>query len=162
MFKPAHFVIAARSCLALGLGAVLVLTLGPFQGLEQVFGLNDKAAHILAFSGLTAIAFLAVPRRRRGDIVRALIFLGGAIEMIQAIEGRDASFLDWVADAVGVYGIYGAGMIEVVRQQARERSRMTFSRVSANDRRGPRRERRRVKRTNGDTVAASGDAVARV
>lgn len=165
MFKPAHFVISARICLAMGLGAVLVLTLGPYQGLEKVFGLNDKAAHILAFGGLTAIAFLAFPRQRRGDIVLALIILGAAIEVIQGGEGRDASFFDWVADAIGVYAIYGAGMIEMVRKQARERGGMTFSQISADDRRGQRRERRPMDPGKdagvaGDTVAAPSDAMA--
>jgi VanZ family protein len=138
MFKPAHFVIAARTCLAMGLGIVLVLTLGPFQGLERVFGLNDKAAHVIAFAGLTAIAFLAFPRRRRYDIVRALLLMGGMIEVIQAFEHRDASFYDWLADAGGIYAIYGAGMIESVRKQARECGAVSFSSAAGPDRRSRR------------------------
>lgn len=141
MFKPVHFVTAARVALLVGSLTVAVLTLGPFQGLEQVFGLNDKAAHAIAFGGLLAISFLAFPRMRRNDLAVAALVLGAAVEVAQLFDHRSASVLDWLADAAGVLTVYGASMIETVRKMAREQGDLTFAQIAAMDRRRGRRRR---------------------
>lgn len=135
MLKPSHFVVAARVALVLGSVTVAVLTLGPFQGAEQIFGLNDKAAHAIAFGGLLAIAFLAFPRMRRTDLVIAALILGGAVEIAQLFDNRSASVLDWLADAGGILTIYAASMIETVRKMARDQGELTFNEIAAMDRR---------------------------
>ena len=141
MFKPVHCVAAARLVLLAGSLTVTVLTLGPFQGLEQVFGLSDKAAHALAFGGLLAVSFLAFPRMRRNDLAVAALVLGAAIEVAQLFDHRSASVLDWLADAAGVLTVYGASMIETVRKMAREQGELTFAQIAAMDRRRGRRRR---------------------
>lgn len=139
MIRPAHVVYAARLALIGGSLTVTILTLGPFQGAEQNFGLNDKMAHAIAFGGLVAIAFLAFPRSRRSDLAIAALVLGAAIEVAQLFGHRSASVLDWLADAVGVWAVYGASMIETVRKSAREHGHLTFSQIAAMDRRRRRR-----------------------
>ena len=141
MFKPVHFVTAARAVLLVGCLTVAVLTLGPFQGLEQVFGLNDKAAHAIAFGGLLAISFLAFPRMRRNDLAIAALVLGAAVEVAQLFDHRSASVLDWLADAAGILAVHGASMIETVRKMAREQGDLTFAQIAATDRRRGRRRR---------------------
>ncbi|WP_184718262.1 VanZ family protein [Caulobacter sp.] len=135
MFKPVHFVTAARVALAVGSLTVAVLALGPFQGAERYFGLDDKAAHALAFGGLLAVSFLAFPRMRRNDLAIAALVLGAGVEMAQLFGHRSASVLDWLADAAGVAVVYGAGMIETVRKMAREQGDLTFAEIAALDRR---------------------------
>lgn len=139
MFKPVHFVTAARATLVVGSLAVAVLTLGPFQGAEAIFGLNDKAAHAIAFGGLLAVSFLAFPRMRRNDLMIAALVLGAGVEVAQVIAHRDGNIPDWLADAAGILTIYGVSMIETVRKMAREQGDLTFDQIAALDRRKPRR-----------------------
>jgi hypothetical protein len=79
MFKPAYFVVGARVSLLIGALSVVVLTLGPFQGAESCFGLNDKEAHAIAFGGLLAVSFLAFPRMRSNDLLLSALVIGAAI-----------------------------------------------------------------------------------
>ena len=82
--------------------AVSVLVFGPFGGAEAKFGLTDKEAHALAFFGLTSFSILAAPRLRKLDIALFLVGVGGLIEIIQSLVGRDGELLDWLADSVGI------------------------------------------------------------
>lgn len=141
MLRPAHVVTLARVALLVGSLTVTVLTLGPFNGAERIFGLDDKAAHALAFGGLLAVSFLAFPRSRRSDLTLAALVLGAAIEIAQIFDHRTASLLDWMADASGILAVYAASMIETVRKMTREQGDLTFSQIAAMDRR---RARRRV------------------
>ena len=141
MVKPVHFVAAARFALLAGSLTVAALTLGPFQGAEGHFGLTDKEAHAIAFGGLLALSFLAFPRLRRADLAIAALVLGAAIEVAQIIAHRDGDIADWLADAAGVLAIYGASMIETVREMAREQGELTFAQIAARNRRRDRRRR---------------------
>ena len=62
---PRRLLTLCRAALWIGGVSLVVLMLGPFQGMERAFGLNDKAAHALAFYGLSIGLFLAAPRSRR-------------------------------------------------------------------------------------------------
>lgn len=141
MFKPVHFVAAARFTLLTGALAVVVLTLGPFQGAEGHFGLTDKEAHAIAFGGLLAVSFMAFPKMRRNDLTIAALVLGAAIEVAQVIAHRDGNVADWLADSAGILTVYGASMIETVRKMAREQGDLTFAQIAAADRRRGRRRR---------------------
>lgn len=144
MLTPNHVVIAAKVVLIAGAATALTLMLGPFQGLEQVFGLNDKAAHALAFGGLTAVSFLAFPRMRRNDLAIAAILLGASAEVAQLFADRSASFGDLAADAAGVGVIFFASHIEAIRREARERGFVTFKDIKAENNRRRRRRRKTV------------------
>jgi hypothetical protein len=155
MFKPVHFVAAARLALLAGSLTVAVLTLGPFQGAEANFGLSDKAAHAIAFGGLLAVSFLAFPKMRRNDLAVAALVMGAAIEVAQVIAHRDGNIPDWLADAFGILTIYGASMIETVRKMARDQGELSFAQIAALDRRRGRRQAVAFEPTTVETNDAS-------
>lgn len=138
MLTPNLIVIAARAVLTLGAVTAAVLMLGPFQGLEQAFGLTDTVAHAVAFGGLTALAFVAFPRMRRADLAVAALILGGAVEIAQLLGGRSASLTDWTADAAGILALYGATLIEGGRKLARDHGTTPLTNLEIRDRRKPR------------------------
>ncbi len=139
MLTPNHVVTTSRITLLLGSVTVAILTVGPFQGAEQLFGLTDKSAHALAFGGLTAISFLAFPRLRRADLARAALILGAGVEIAQMFGHRSASIADWTADAVGILAVYGSSQIESLRQAARDHGYQTFAALAQRNRRKSRR-----------------------
>lgn len=135
MFKPVHFVNAARVALLVGSLTVTVLTLGPFQDAEQIFGLSETAAHALAFGGLLAIAFLAFPRMRRVDLTIAAIVLSGAVEAAQLLGDRGVNVMDWLADVAGLLAVYAVSMTETLRAATRAHGELTFDQIAVLDRR---------------------------
>ena len=136
MLTPNHVVTTARAVLVAGALTAAVLMLGPWPGLEQVFGLSDKAAHALAFGGLVAVSFVAFPRMRRNDLAVAAVMLGASVELAQLFTAdRSASFGDLFADAAGVGAVYLCSQIEGLRGLARQRGAIAFSDILAQDRR---------------------------
>jgi VanZ family protein len=149
MLTPNHVVTTARAVLVIGALTAATLMLGPWPGLEQVFGLSDKAAHAIAFGGLVAISFLAFPRMRRNDLVMAAILLGASVEVAQLFTAdRSGSFGDLFADTAGVAIVHLCSQIESVRAQARKHGAMSFADIAARDR------RRGVRRPSAATKAA--------
>ena len=84
MLTPRRIVMAARLGFVMASLGMAVLMLGPFQGLEQVFGLNDKTAHGVAFYGVTTGLFLIAPRQRRDDL--ALFVVAAAFAGMSRVE----------------------------------------------------------------------------
>lgn len=123
--------IAAAIC-GLGLAGLM---LGPFQGLEQAFGLSDTAAHAIAFFAATTGLFLVAPKWRRGDIAIGAIAFGVVIELLQGLTGRSMSLTDVLADLLGVAVALIPGTIEHLRWMARAHPDMTLAEIAANDRR---------------------------
>ena len=62
---------------------------------------SDKLLHFLAYFGLAGIATTALGRARALQIAISLAVLGGALEILQGLTGRDAELLDEVANALG-------------------------------------------------------------
>ncbi|WP_426013881.1 VanZ family protein [Caulobacter sp. DWR2-3-1b2] len=136
MLTPNHVVTTARAVLVAGAVSAAILMLGPYQGLEHVFGLSDKVAHALAFGALLAVSFIAFPRMRRRDLAIAAVMLGASVEVAQLFTpGRSASFGDLAADTIGVCVIHFASQIEGLRALARQRGGASFSDILAQDRR---------------------------
>lgn len=81
---------------------LLVLMIGPFGGVEAAANIWDKAAHFVAF-GLILWA-IGVLWRRMPRLWAAAFALavGAAVEIIQGQVGRDASWGDLLADALGI------------------------------------------------------------
>ena len=81
---------------------LMVLLLSPGGTIESERLIWDKAAHFIAF-GLILWSF-GVMFRRLPRVPAALlaIALGAAVEVVQRYIGRDASWGDLVADALGV------------------------------------------------------------
>ena len=123
--------VAAAAC-GLGLAGLM---LGPFQGLEQAFGLSDTAAHAIAFFAATTGLFLVAPKWRRGDIAIGAVAFGVVIELLQGLTGRSMSLTDVLADLLGVAVALVPGTIEHLRWMARAHPDMTLSEIAAKDRR---------------------------
>lgn len=134
----------------LGFAGVLtlaaVLMLGPFQGLEQRFGLNDTAAHAIAFYALTVGIFLCAARTRRTDLALIIFAFGLLIEVIQSQIGREMSLHDLAADAAGIAFALAPGVVESLRHHVRSHPHMTFDQIAEHDRRRQRRQRSRARR----------------
>lgn len=69
----------------------------------------DKADHFTAYFGLALLASLGWGLRRSlVFIILGVIALGGALELLQAMVGRDAEWLDQLANTLGA--LTGAGL----------------------------------------------------
>lgn len=81
---------------------LLTLMIGPFGAVEAGSGVSDKVGHFVAF-GLFLWSFgVLFPRMPRLVAAVSVIALGAAVEVVQGFVGRDASWGDLIADAVGV------------------------------------------------------------
>ena len=85
-------------------------------------GVSDKVLHFTAYFGLAALAAFALGTERAVLIaVLSLIVLGGALEILQSLTGRDAEWLDEAANSLGaVLGALAA--LGLLRLVGRERS----------------------------------------
>lgn len=90
-----------------------------FQGLEGVLGLTDKAAHVIAFYGLTMALFVVVPKARRQDLCLFAVLGAIAVEIIQHFTGRSVSIGDFLAGAAGVGAAWAPGRAEEIRRSLR-------------------------------------------
>lgn len=108
--------IAARFLLA---AAALVCGIGMItpglQGVEKNFVPADKAAHFIAFYGLTALMMVAFPKNRRLEITLAAVMLGGSIEVAQMFTHRGVSFSDLAADTAGAFAVWIPMWIQSLR-----------------------------------------------
>ena len=98
---------------------------GPFQGVERALVPWDKAAHFIAFYGVTLLLFSAFPDRRRLDLTVLAVFGGAAIEILQLIDGRDAEVGDLLADAAGAFAVLAPSWLERLREPRVERRHRT-------------------------------------
>lgn len=80
----------------------LTLMIGPFGRVEAASGIWDKGAHFVVF-GLILWSFGVLFRRLPRLLAAALaLALGGAVEIVQGLVGRDASWGDLLADGLGI------------------------------------------------------------
>jgi VanZ family protein len=62
----------------------------------------DKADHFIAYFGLASMATMILGLRPRlVAAIASVIFLSGALEILQAYSGRDAEILDFIANSLG-------------------------------------------------------------
>ncbi len=62
----------------------------------------DKADHFIAYFGLASMATMILGLRPRlAAAIASVIFLSGALEIVQAYSGRDAEILDFIANSLG-------------------------------------------------------------
>ena len=71
----------------------------------------DKARHFIVFYVLSVLAGLALPQSRLHRIGLVILAFGGAIEILQSLVGRDASWLDLFADACGISAAFGPMLV---------------------------------------------------
>lgn len=85
------------------------------QGVEKSFVPADKAAHFIAFYGLTALMMAAFPKNRRLEITLSAVLLGGAIEIAQMVTHRGVSLGDLAADAAGAFAVWAPMWLQSLR-----------------------------------------------
>jgi len=130
---PVRLKFAARFVLAAGaLVCVWGTTIAP-QGFESAIVPWDKAAHFIAFWGLTIAMFAAFPERRRFDLAMIAVLIGCGIEVAQQVTGRDAELGDVAADAAGAFAVLAPIWLERLRAVPRRerRRRATLSAQAA-------------------------------
>ena len=99
--------LVARVLLALAAVVCAVGMITPaLQGVEKTFVPADKAAHVIAFYGLTALMMAAFPKNRRLEIAIAAVLIGGSIEVAQMFTHRGVSLSDLAADAIGAFAVW--------------------------------------------------------
>ncbi|KQY79240.1 MULTISPECIES: VanZ family protein [unclassified Brevundimonas] len=75
---------------------------GPFQNVEAAANLWDKALHFIAFGLILWSIGVLFRRLPRTLAALSALALGGAVELIQGMVGRDASWGDLLADGLGI------------------------------------------------------------
>jgi VanZ family protein len=105
---------AAQLAFVMGLMLLLVLCLTPADQMPDIAGQYDKLEHGTAFLILALCGRIAFPSRRAlWFLLGGLALLGATIEFTQMmIPGRDAEFMDEVADITGA--IIGLGVGEML------------------------------------------------
>ncbi len=75
---------------------------GPFQNVEAATNIWDKAAHFVAFGVILWSIGVLFRRLPRTLAALSALALGAAVEVIQGLVGRDASWGDLLADGLGI------------------------------------------------------------
>lgn len=75
---------------------------GPFQNVEAAANVWDKALHFIAFGLILWSIGVLFRRLPRTLAALSALALGGAVELIQGMVGRDASWGDLLADGLGI------------------------------------------------------------
>jgi VanZ family protein len=90
------------------------------DSLPLIEGVNDKLLHLNAYFVLAVMAGAGFRERRPAiAAVIGLILMGGMLEIIQGLVGRDMSIYDELANAAGAIagGILARGIIEPLRRR---------------------------------------------
>jgi VanZ family protein len=121
--------LVARILLAVAGLVCVVGMVGPFQGVEEALIPWDKAAHFVAFYGLTSLLYVAFPRFRRVELTLVAIFAGCGIEIAQGVSGRDMGLGDIFANSLGALAVLSPMYLQEWRSPRRSERRR--SRASA-------------------------------
>jgi VanZ like family. len=92
----------ARIIAALVIVVLIGLMLAPVPTMDVQISSMDKLAHAGAFTVIPICLAILFPFGRLSTLALVSILLGGAIELIQGQIGRDPSWTDLFADAVGI------------------------------------------------------------
>ena len=104
--------------------ALLVVIAGELVHSQVVATLEgdvwDKALHFTAYFGLALMTSIAVRADRRALWwALGLVAMGGALEIIQGMTGRDADIFDELANTLGVIAGLGVGWAGIAILRAR-------------------------------------------
>ncbi len=100
---------------------IILLSLLPPRSIQGTVSVNDKVAHGIAYAALGALTYITVyltrlpwSQQTLGRAVWTLLYciiIGGALECIQPLTGRNRELLDLTADILGaLVGILAAWM----------------------------------------------------
>lgn len=100
--------------------AVAVVVWGELQPDLGIPHVSDKLQHFTAYFGLAGLAAVALGGGRRALwAALGLVLLGGALEIVQGMAGRDMSFYDEIANMLGVAAgaLVAWGYLMLLRQR---------------------------------------------
>jgi VanZ family protein len=105
--------------------ALLVVIYGELAHSDLVGALEsvvwDKLLHFTAYFGLSLMATIAVRADRRALWwALGLVLLGGALEIIQGMTGRDCDIFDELANTIGVVSGLAVGWAGIAILKARK------------------------------------------
>lgn len=141
---PHRLMRACRFGAILAAASAAVALTGPFRYRDLGLPFPDTVAHALLFYGLTLGATAALPRSRAAEIAVAMVGLGAASEVAQALVGREMSFHDLAGDTAGVVLAYAPVAVGRLRELTRTHPHMTFAELRRIDRRNLRPAQRPV------------------
>jgi VanZ family protein len=103
-----------------GVAAVLFAILDPDRRLPEIYPPWDKLGHFSAFYGLTLLAIILFPARRRYAF-GFLFILAGLSELLQGLPliHRDVELKDFLADVAGMIAAWLPAYFERLRAQRR-------------------------------------------
>lgn len=104
---------ALRILAVLTIAGLLALMLGPATTVESSVSGLDKVGHFGGFLLIALSLTLLRPGWRGGPAAVLAVVIGAAVELIQGQIGRDASWGDLLADAVGA--VVAASLTPILR-----------------------------------------------
>jgi hypothetical protein len=123
-----------RAGAAGALAAAFALT-GPFHYSDLGLPFPDTIAHGFLFYALTLALFAASPRSRATDLALAMVAVGAASELAQAVVGREMSLHDLAGDSAGVLAAFAPVAVGRLRGLVRSHPHVSFAELRARDRR---------------------------
>ena len=132
---PHRLMIAMRAAGGIIGGAALAALTGPFRYDQLGLPFPDTVAHGLLFYGLGVLMLGSLPRSRTLDLAWALVGLGIASEMAQALVGREMSLYDFAGDLAGAALVFLPVYLGRFRDMVRTHPHVTFADLRGGDRR---------------------------
>ncbi len=85
---------------------LIALMVGPFGEIEARTHIWDKAGHVVAFGVILLCLGVLLSRLPRAVLAVGAVIVGGGVEIVQGLTGRDASWGDLLADAIGAAVVF--------------------------------------------------------
>ena len=99
------------SCLGVMVASLLPMDVSV---VKLVFNYWDKSQHAVAYAFLTFLGLKAFPNQMK-YVLLGLCIMGAVIEIIQgALPWRHGELLDMVANATGIFAVYGISQLRTV------------------------------------------------
>jgi hypothetical protein len=132
----------SRVAMVVGAAAYGYWTLAPTSGPIRGFLTGADAAQFAAGFGMTMLAFVAFPTRRRTDLAKAVVLASAVLELLRYLIGHGCDPLNFAAGALGALAVLATSGIERFRSLTRAGPSDPFSMAYPNDRRKRRRSPR--------------------
>jgi hypothetical protein len=128
----------SRAAMIAGAAVFAYWTLAPTS--VPIHGLlaGEDAAQFAAGFGMTMLAYIGFPRRRRSDLTKTVILASALLEILRFLIGHGCDPFNFAAGAAGSLAVLAASGIERFRSLTRADPNQTFSMAYPNDRRTPR------------------------
>jgi hypothetical protein len=128
----------SRAAMIVGAAVFAYWTLAPTSAPVHGFLAGEDAAQFAAGFGMTMLAYVGFPRRRRSDLTKTVILASALLEILRYLIGHGCDPFNFAAGATGSLAVLAASGIERFRSLTRADPNQTFSMAYPNERRKPR------------------------